>query len=360
MSSTETAAPAIGQHGAAQLPAVDVDSFNLELKDEDGFLGDRANHAAFYDLLEKWRKPLRKFGDDPFGKKRSDKLSHRKLDEILVSGDLDAAGVIHSATEEFAAELALVVRRFLKAKAWTGTEAIVIGGGFRESRIGELALARADIMLKADGQKISLVPIRHDPDEAALIGCVHLAPSWIFEGRDAFLAVDIGGSNIRAGLVLPRIKAHPDLKGVKVHTFKLWHHADDAPGREEAVSRLVDMLKAFIRRARRDKLKLAPFIGISCPGVMDEDGFITKGAQNLPGNWESGRFNLPARLREDIPAIDGHESVVLMHNDAVVQGLSEVPYMREVRRWGVLTIGTGLGNARFSTRAAEGKGQART
>jgi hypothetical protein len=40
-----------------------------------------------------------------------------------------------------------------------------------------------------------------------------------------------------------------------------------------------------------------------------------------------------------------------MHNDAVVQGLSEVPFMQDVARWAVLTIGTGLGNARFTNRA---------
>ena len=40
-----------------------------------------------------------------------------------------------------------------------------------------------------------------------------------------------------------------------------------------------------------------------------------------------------------------------MHNDAVVQGLSEVPFMTDVERWGVLTLGTGLGNARFTNRA---------
>jgi len=44
-----------------------------------------------------------------------------------------------------------------------------------------------------------------------------------------------------------------------------------------------------------------------------------------------------------------------MHNDAVVQGLSEIPYMRDVEHWGVFTIGTGLGNARFTNRAAAGK-----
>jgi hypothetical protein len=39
-----------------------------------------------------------------------------------------------------------------------------------------------------------------------------------------------------------------------------------------------------------------------------------------------------------------------MHNDGVVQGLSEVPFMQDVERWGVLTIGTGLGNARYTNR----------
>jgi hypothetical protein len=46
-----------------------------------------------------------------------------------------------------------------------------------------------------------------------------------------------------------------------------------------------------------------------------------------------------------------------MHNDGVVQGLAEVPFMQDVERWGVLTIGTGLGNARFTNRRKEnGKG----
>jgi hypothetical protein len=30
--------------------------------------------------------------------------------------------------------------------------------------------------------------------------------------------------------------------------------------------------------------------------------------------------------------------------------LSEAPHMQDIERWGVLTIGTGLGNARFTNR----------
>ena len=42
-----------------------------------------------------------------------------------------------------------------------------------------------------------------------------------------------------------------------------------------------------------------------------------------------------------IPTIGAHETSIVLHNDAVVQGLSEVPFMQDVSRWGVLTIGTG-------------------
>jgi predicted NBD/HSP70 family sugar kinase len=226
----------------------------------------------------------------------------------------------------------------------------VIGGGFRESRVGELAIARTDIILKAEGFKVDLMPIRFHPDDAGLIGSLHLAPSWIFEAQDSILAVDIGGTNIRCGVVETRWKKAPDLSKALVWKSELWRHADDEPTREGAVKRLVKMLRDLIAAADTEGFKLAPFIGIACPGVINEDGSIEKGAQNLPGNWESSKFNLPASLTEAIPQIGDHDTAVLMHNDGVVQGLSEMPFMQDVEHWGVLTIGTGLGNASFTNR----------
>jgi hypothetical protein len=64
--------------------------------------------------------------------------------------------------------------------------------------------------------------------------------------------------------------------------------------------------------------------------------------------------NLPALVRAAIPEIDGHETIPVMHNHAVVQGLSEMPFVTDVKHWGVMTIGTGLGNARFSNRRTIG------
>jgi predicted NBD/HSP70 family sugar kinase len=351
----------LAEHGASVLPQVTVDSYNTELRDSEGFVGDRASNTAFREILDGWRKRLARIDEDPLagekskngGKKKNgtgERLSKRKLDKLLTAGDPKAAGLLLSAIEDFAQELITVIRRFLKLKAWHGTERIVIGGGFRNSRIGELVIGRAEVVLKAEKIEAELVPIRHHPDEAGLLGTVHLAPAWIFSGHDGILAVDIGGSNIRVGIIETNVKDGKDLSKAAVWKSELWRHADDKTTRDEAVERMVKMLRELIREAKKGKLRLAPFIGIGCPGLIDKDGTIRRGGQNLPGNWESKNFNLPKSLREAIPEIDDHPIAIVMHNDAVVQGLSEVPFQREVKRWGALTIGTGLGNVRFTNR----------
>jgi predicted NBD/HSP70 family sugar kinase len=350
MSDQTLAPPPIAAHGAMILPSVGVDSYNVEIKDDEGFLGDRVTKGSFREIIENWRKSLRKVGADPFGQEATEQLSKKELDELLSDGDAEAAGVIQGAIEEFSQEFALVIRRFLKLKEWRNTQRIVVGGGLRASRVGELVIGRTSVILKADGNEIELVPIRHDPDEAGLLGAAHLVPSWVLRGHDAIVAVDIGGTNFRAGIVDLKLKRAADLSKSSVLTFDLWRHGDEKPSRDDAVERLVKMLEKLIARAQKEGLRLTPFIGIGCPGFIEADGSIDRGAQNLPGNWESSKFNLPARLCEAIPRIGDQRTSVLMHNDAVVQGLSEVPFMQDVDRWGVLTIGTGLGNARFTNR----------
>src|SRR5258705_1807469 len=165
----------IGRHGATRLPSVDVDSFNVELKDDEGFLGDRASKGAFRRILDTLRKPLKDNGDDPLGKKQTAEIGKGELDEALVGEDVHAAALVHGAIEEFAQELAYVTGRFLKSKAWADTERIVVGGGFRQSRVGELAIARTDIILKAEDFDVDLVPIRFHPDEAGPVGCLYFA-----------------------------------------------------------------------------------------------------------------------------------------------------------------------------------------
>lgn len=348
-------ATGIAAHGASRLPSVEVDSFNLELKDEEGFLGDRASKGAFRETLEKWRKPLRKSGEDPFGKELSEDISKKELDAILVGDDTDAWAVVQSAIEDFAQELAHVTRRFLKTKPWDKTERIVVGGGISNSRLGELAIARAEIILKAENFKIEMLPIHRHPDDAGTLS----ARSILLPPGSSKLTIpslpSTSGARTSAVALETRRKKAPDLTEACVWKSELWRHADDEPSREEAVKRLVKMLKDLIAKAENEGFKLAPFIGIACPGVIESDGSIAKGAQNLPGNWESCKFNLPATLVEAIPRIGEHDTAIVMHNDGVVQGLSEVPFMQNVKCWGVLTIGTGLGNARFTNRNGKGE-----
>ena len=341
-------------HGAAVLPSVKVDSYNLEVEDEEGFVGDRASKTAFWEIVDKWRQTLKDLDEDPLGNKASEDIGKKKLATLLNEGDPIAAGLVQSAVEEFAQQLAQVIRRFLRLKDWRDTECLVIGGGFRASRIGELAVARASLLLKADGVPIDLELIRNDPDHAGLIGAAHLLPAWMLKGYEAILAVDVGGTNIRAGVV--ELGKSSDLGKAHVARSTQWRHSEEDVKRDDAVEELIGMLQELIDWSRKNKIALAPLIGIGCPGVIHEDGSIARGAQNLPGNWESSRFNLPASLREGIPIIDEHETVVVMHNDAVVQGLSELPNVKDRTHWGVLTIGTGLGNARFTNRH-EGKGR---
>lgn len=338
-------------HGGKVLSLVMVDAYNAELRTAEGFVGDRASKRAFQAILDEWRERVSRAGDDPLGERPSEELSKKHLDKVLVEGDAEAAGVIHGAIEEFAQEFAQVIRRFLKLKDWSDTDAIVVGGGLRQSRIGELAIGRTAVLLKADGHDIELKPIKHDADHAGLLGSIQLVPAWMLAGHDSILAVDIGGSNIRTGIVELRRKKSADYSQATVGHFELWRHREDEPEREDAVQRLADMLQGLIKLAEKDGANLAPFIGIGCPGVIRADGSIERGGQNLPGDWEHKSFNLPARVRDAIPKIGDHETVVVMHNDAVVQGLSEVPSMREFKHWGVLTIGTGLGNARFTNRS---------
>ena len=75
------------------------------------------------------------------------------------------------------------------------------GRRIRASRVGELVIGRTAVILAAEKIDVDLVPIHNDPDEAGLMGAVPLAPAWMFKAFDAVLGVDIGGTNMRAGVV---------------------------------------------------------------------------------------------------------------------------------------------------------------
>lgn len=350
MSKKQENRPSIIGHGGRILPAVRVDTCNEELRDAEGFVGDHASKGAFRKILDDWRSQIAASGEDPFGDTPTEEISKSTLDEILEGSDPIAAGLVHTAVEEFARALAGVTERFMRLESWKDTERIVVGGGMSGSHIGKLAVGRAGVLLADGSQGVKLSTITHLPDEAGLIGGLYLAPSWILEGHEAILAADIGGTNLRVGIVEVKMKKGAISKA-GVWKFLHWRHRDEGPTRDGAMEKMAGMANQLLREAGEAELKLAPFFAVGCPGLIDHAGAIQKGAQNLPGDWEDTSFNLAEEIARRLPRIRGHEPLFVMHNDAVVQGLSECLNMDDVERWGVFTIGTGLGNARFTNRS---------
>ncbi|MGJ7506989.1 ROK family protein [Variovorax sp. GT1P44] len=343
-------------HGARELPSVVVEGYSLQVRDKDGFIGDQASQTAFRKLLERWRQRRRRKGKDPLGGRHSKDLSKRALDAALGEARAsEAADVVHAAIEEFAGELAWVIDRFMRQPSWKGVERIVIGGGFPESDVGERAILQAAAILQDMKVSVQLARICHETDDGGLLGWVHLTPRAMLKKYDAILALDIGGTNVRCGIVKTRRNRAKDLSKAKVMRREKWRHKDDGPSRKELIDHLAEMIESQVRYCKKKGIRLAPFIGIGCPGLIRKDGSISRGTQNLPGDWEGDTFHLPSELCKRIPTIHGETTEVLMHNDAVVQGLSELPFMQDVKRWAVLTIGTGLGNASYTNKARAGK-----
>jgi hypothetical protein len=339
------------QHGALELPAFTIGSYSLALRDGNGLVGDNASRPAFQSILEAWRTLFEALhGKDPLGNKPSEEIKKKELDELLKDKGA-AAAAIHAALEDYSEQLVRVIRRFLAHKSWEGVERVIIGGGLKQSEIGAHAIKRVAKRLFQEDIHVQLRLLHHHADEGGLIGWLHLMPADIAERYRAMLAVDIGGTNIRCGIVrLPKSR-HP--RKAKVVISEKWSHArdEDTTRREHVVQGIADMLTEQIEYARKKKIELAPWVGVACPGRIRKDGSISRGTQNLPGDWAHPGFHLPRALCKRLPAIADQETRVVLHNDAVVQGLSELPYVdADIRRWGVLTIGTGVGNACYARR----------
>jgi predicted NBD/HSP70 family sugar kinase len=342
-------------HGCRELARVFVDGYGEDVRTKEGYFGELVSKGAFKKLLTDLRGELAEGAGDPI-EDEPEEITRGRIDKLLKEGDAAQAGVIISVVEKFAQNIADVVKALFRLKSWKGVERIVVGGGLRESRVGELAIGRANILVREFGETVEMQPIRHDPDEAGIIGAAQLFPTKLIKNSEHMLGLDIGGSNFRCGLIALNQDADKNLRKAEVVGHQLWRHADEKDATLDAcMERLAAMLRESLKFGEKQNLKMSPLIGVGVPGTVMEDGGLEGGVLNLPGDWKSPAFNLPSRLRQMIPEIGGQPTQVVVHNDAVVQGLSEVPFMADVERWAVLTIGTGLGNAVFRNKEAKRK-----
>ncbi|KQT48880.1 hypothetical protein ASG43_08540 [Aureimonas sp. Leaf454] len=333
-------------HGDDRLPSVRVTSYNLETREDGGFLGDKVSETAFRKLLDDWRQSFAGRDEDPLGSTPTDEIRREDLDKTFEDEEAPAADLLGGAADEFSQELAAVLGRFLLTPGWAGVQRIVCGGGFQSSAVGRAIVRRASGLLAAD-KGVTLRSLKHDPDDGGMIGWVHAAPTRLLRDGEGMLAVDVGGTNLRCGIVRFNRDAAGSCAQADVHTRRKWCHADEEPSREDVIDALCGMLVEMAAKAKDDGLRLVPLVGLSCPGIILPDGRIHHGTQNLPGDWTDDDFNLSLAVAAGLAEGDDRPPVVLVHNDAVVRGLSERPFMRDVERWGAITIGTGLGNCSF-------------
>jgi len=80
MSDTGSGHSSALRHGAIELPSIGVDTYNADLRDAEGFVGDRASRRAFTALVKDWRERLRKLGhDDPLGDIPAEELKKKRF-----------------------------------------------------------------------------------------------------------------------------------------------------------------------------------------------------------------------------------------------------------------------------------------
>jgi predicted NBD/HSP70 family sugar kinase len=332
-------------HGARHGRGFTVQCYSLALEDEAGMVGDRASQRAFRQILEEWRQRMVGWGIDPFGPTPTEEISKGELDRLAFGHvDDDATRTINRAVDEFSGELAAVVQCFARHPCWAGVEEVIVGGGLKESDVGRRAIDHATRRLEHDGSPLRLRALHRHADEAGLLGWTALRPADLLDSDRAFLAVDLGGTNVRCGIVAP---SRTDERSAEIVAGSHWRHADGSVSRDELIERIGGMLSELIAHTADRQIALAPFVGVGCPGVIEPDGSIARGADNLPGDWTHRDFRLHLRLAQHLPKVDGMRPTILLHNDAVVQGLSELPRMRHADAWAILTVGTGLGNAAF-------------
>ena len=94
----------VGVHGSLELPAVAIDSYNVELRDNEGFVGDRASKGAFLAILEDWRERMGREATARWGVVAADRHRADTYVEIVAFPDHASAmrNSEHPVTTDFA------------------------------------------------------------------------------------------------------------------------------------------------------------------------------------------------------------------------------------------------------------------
>jgi hypothetical protein len=171
--------------------------------------------------------------------------------------------------------------------------------------------------------------------------------SFLRAGR---LGCEIKELNCRAGIVSVERSADQERGRTSVAERQVWRHADEQPTRDAAVRRLGEMLEGLYRRAPRRAIILLPASVLRARGGLDRTAGLSAARKTYRVIGRRKISILPRILQDILLRHCDWNALLIMHNDAIVQGLSQVPFMKDIKHWGVLTISAGVGNARFTNR----------
>ncbi|MBW2980174.1 ROK family protein [Candidatus Woesearchaeota archaeon] len=133
------------------------------------------------------------------------------------------------------------------------------------------------------------------------------------------IGVDIGGTNIRAGLVAPNGKI----------TSKIKARTETKKGQKAVLRKIIDIIETF-------PIKKVDSIGLGVPGMIDAKNGIVKYSPNLPLK----NVNIRKLIEKEF------KKPVFVDNDANCFTLAEAKYGAAKNKKNVigLTLGTGVGS----------------
>ncbi len=250
--------------------------------------------------------------------------------------------------EALAADLAARIRALLAEPGWRATQRILVAVGGGAPMLADAAVGLASARLRAEGIDTPVIPLRHPPEEAGLVGAARLLPPALLEGCDLVATAELDPGGLRAGLVLPRLGVRPDLAAAGLWRMHSWTLTPAEASRAALIGRLAGMLADLEGEAAAAGLAVAPTVGIGFAGLIGPEGRIAAVAEGMPGDWQEEGFGLAAALARLLPGPAAARPEVLLHNATVARALSEAPFQRGIARWGVLATGPSPGQARFT------------
>lgn len=141
------------------------------------------------------------------------------------------------------------------------------------------------------------------------------------------IGIDLGGTNIAAGLV--------DEAGELIHSIK--RPTDTHRGRDAIVADMCAMCKELVTESEKRGLPRPTAVGVGVPCVVDKSMALIHTAANLGAGW----VDVPLkRLMEDVTGLK-----VWLDNDGNLAGLAEhqIGALKGVENGLLLTLGTGIG-----------------